>query len=175
MLAPIQNDFWNLAKSGDIHVMENYKLRLETIDGETSYRIDELLPGGKPGPEPVPHLAAFYSHLAPEKQAEVARLVEAMDKTVTAATNDKTVSTMPRAKQTARAREHSGKRALHDEVPAPYFGRHVSSLDQGRPCKPSQRTDQPASGNPGACRAGAPSHPAAIMATALRRPPLPGR
>jgi hypothetical protein len=47
---------------------------------------------------------------------------------------------------------------------------------QGIGRRPSERTVHwPSSGKPGAGRDGAPSHPAAIIATAVSRPPLPGR
>lgn len=58
----------------------------------------------------------------------------------------------------------------------------VSSLTKrlvsshGSPCSPSVRiTQRPSLGNPGAAPAGAPSQPAAIIATAARNAPLAGR
>lgn len=70
-------------------------------------------------------------------------------------------------RQTARVKK------FQDELPG---GAERERGDQGSLWSPSQRTVHlPSLGKPGAWRAGAPSHPAAIMAAAASRPPLPGR
>jgi len=53
--------------------------------------------------------------------------------------------------------------------------RPPGAAGQGRGRRPSWRTFQPSRGNPGAGRSGAPSQPAAIIATAESSAPFAGR
>ncbi|OHB77947.1 MAG: hypothetical protein A2Z25_12160 [Planctomycetes bacterium RBG_16_55_9] len=55
-------------------------------------------------------------------------------------------------------------------------GQDALATDYGIGRRPTQRMlHLPLPGKPGAGRGGQPVQPAAIMATAVRRPPLPGR
>ena len=78
-------------------------------------------------------------------------------------------------------REPPTLRSLLERRPGCCSGCRPSAADAGFPApqgagaRLSERTCQPVPGNPGAGPSGAPSQPAAIIATAYSRPPLPGR